>query len=170
MRNKIFKPISVLAFIALLVMAAIPALAAPAQQADADIVDTAIAAGSFNTLAQLLTEAGLVETLKGEGPFTVFAPTDDAFAAVPAETLAALQADTEALTQVLLYHVVPGKVMAADVVNLDSADTAAGIPVDITVGEDGSVMVGNATVVTTDIETSNGVIHVVDAVILPPAE
>ena len=93
-----------------------------------------------------------------------------AFSALPAETLAALQADTEALTQVLLYHVVPGKVMAADVVNLDSADTAAGIPVDITVGEDGSVMVGNATVVTTDIETSNGVIHVVDAVILPPAE
>jgi uncharacterized surface protein with fasciclin (FAS1) repeats len=101
--------------------------------AEMDIVDTAIAAGSFNTLAELLTDAGLVETLKGEGPFTVFAPTDDAFAAVPAETLAALAADPEELVKVLTYHVVPGKVMAADVVGLTSADTVAGIPVSISV-------------------------------------
>jgi transforming growth factor-beta-induced protein len=137
--------------------------------AEMDIVDTAVAAGTFNTLAQLLTDAGLVETLKGEGPFTVFAPTDDAFAAVPAETLEALAADPEELVKVLTYHVVPGKLMAADVVNHSSADTVAGIPVDISV-TDGNVMVGGANVTATDIEASNGVIHVVDAVILPPAE
>jgi transforming growth factor-beta-induced protein len=134
--------------------------------AEMDIVDTAIAAGSFNTLAQLLTDAGLVETLKGEGPFTVFAPTDDAFAAVPAETLAALAADTDQLVKVLTYHVVPGKVMAADVVGLTSADTVAGIPVSISV-VDGNVMVDGANVTATDIEASNGVIHVIDAVIIP---
>ena len=134
-----------------------------------DIVDTAVAAGSFNTLVAAVDAAGLVETLKGDGPFTVFAPTDDAFAALPEGTVEALLADIPALTNILLYHVVPGKVMAADVVGLDSADTAAGLPVGISVDGD-KVMIGNAQVVTTDIETSNGVIHVVDAVILPPAE
>ena len=134
-----------------------------------DIVDTAVAAGSFNTLVAAVDAAGLVETLKGDGPFTVFAPTDDAFAALPEGTVEALLADIPALTNILLYHVVPGKVMAADVVGLDSADTAAGLPVAISVDGD-KVMIGNAQVVTTDIETSNGVIHVVDAVILPPAE
>jgi transforming growth factor-beta-induced protein len=135
--------------------------------AEMDIVDTAVAAGTFNTLAQLLTDAGLVETLKGEGPFTVFAPTDDAFAAVPAETLEALAADNEQLVKVLTYHVVPGKVMAADVVNLSSADTVAGVPVAISVTDAGGVMVDNANVTATDIEASNGVIHVIDAVIIP---
>jgi uncharacterized surface protein with fasciclin (FAS1) repeats len=133
-----------------------------------DIVDTAVAAGNFTTLAQLLTDAGLVETLKGEGPFTVFAPTDEAFAAVPAETMAALGADPALLASVLTYHVVPGKVMAADVVNLESADTVQGEPISITVDGE-SVMVNNAQVTATDIEATNGVIHVIDAVILPPS-
>ena len=133
-----------------------------------DIVDTAVAAGDFTTLAQLLTDAGLVETLKGEGPFTVFAPTDEAFAAVPAETMAALAADPALLASVLTYHVVPGKVMAADVVNLGAADTVQGEPISITVDGE-SVMVNNAQVTATDIEATNGVIHVIDAVILPPS-
>ncbi len=111
----------------------------------------------------------LVDTLKGDGPFTVFAPTDDAFAALPEGTVEALLADIPTLTNILLYHVVPGKVMAADVVGLDSADTAAGLPLPISVDGD-KVMIGNAQVIVTDIEASNGVIHVVDAVILPPAD
>ena len=131
-----------------------------------DIVDTAIEAGSFNTLVTAVQAAGLVETLKGDGPFTVFAPTDEAFAAIPEADLEALLADKEALTGVLTYHVVPGKVMAADVVELDSATTVQGSDVDIEVS-DGGVMVDGANVVTTDIETSNGVIHVIDAVIMP---
>jgi transforming growth factor-beta-induced protein len=130
-----------------------------------DIVDTAVAAGSFTTLAQLLTDAGLVETLKGEGPFTVFAPTDEAFAAVPAETLEALAADKDALVKVLTYHVVPGKVMAADVATGDVA-TVEGSTVAL-VAEGGKVTVNGANVVTADVEASNGVIHVIDAVILP---
>lgn len=131
-----------------------------------DIVDTAVAAGSFNTLVTAVQAAGLVETLKGEGPFTVFAPTDEAFAAIPAADLEALLADKEKLTAVLTYHVVPGKVMAADVVGLDSATTVQGSDVDIEV-VDGGVTIDGANVVTTDIETSNGVIHVIDAVIMP---
>lgn len=131
-----------------------------------DIVDTAKDAGSFSTLITALEAAGLVETLQGEGPFTVFAPTDEAFAAIPEDQLNALLADREQLTAVLTYHVVSGKVMAADVVELDSATTVQGSDVDITVS-DGSVKVDDANVVTTDIEASNGVIHVIDAVILP---
>lgn len=131
-----------------------------------DIVDTAVAAGSFDTLVTAVKAAGLVETLKGEGPFTVFAPTDEAFAAIPAADLEALLADREQLTAVLTYHVVPGKVMAADVVGLDSATTVQGSDVDIEV-TDGGVQIDGANVVTTDIETSNGVIHVIDSVILP---
>ena len=131
-----------------------------------DIVDTAIAAGSFNTLVTAVQAAGLVETLKSDGPFTVFAPTDEAFAAIPKADLEALLADKEQLTAVLTYHVVAGKVMAADVVELDSATTVQGSDVDITVSN-GGVMVDGANVVTTDIETSNGVIHVIDAVITP---
>ena len=111
-------------------------------------------------------QAGLVETLKGEGPFTVFAPTNEAFAKIPADQLAALLADKEALTKVLTYHVVPGKVMAADVVNLTSADTVEGQPIEINTSS--GVKVNGATVIATDIEASNGVIHVIDAVILPP--
>jgi len=131
-----------------------------------DIVDTAVAAGSFNTLVTAVQAAGLVETLKGEGPFTVFAPTDEAFAAIPRADLEALLADKEKLTAVLTYHVVPGKVMAADVVGLNSATTVQGSDIDIEAGN-GGVKVDGANVVTTDIETSNGVIHVIDAVIMP---
>jgi uncharacterized surface protein with fasciclin (FAS1) repeats len=132
-----------------------------------DIVDTAVAAGSFNTLAKLLTDAGLVETLKGAGPFTVFAPTDEAFAKVPADTLAKLAADKAMLTKVLTYHVVAGKVMAADIKPGD-VPTVAGPTVKLSVA-DGKVMVNGATVVTADVAASNGVIHVIDQVILPPA-
>ena len=131
-----------------------------------DIVDTAVAAGDFNTLVTAVKAAGLVETLKGEGPFTVFAPTDAAFEKVPTDTLNALLADKAALANVLTYHVVAGKVMAADVVKLTSAVTVQGQAVSIEV-KDGKVYVDGAQVVTTDIKASNGVIHVIDAVILP---
>lgn len=131
-----------------------------------DIVDTAVAAGSFKTLAAALQATGLVETLKGKGPFTVFAPTDEAFAKLPAGTVEALLKDKAKLTQILLYHVVPGNVMAKDVVKLKSAKTAQGTAVKINVSG-GKVMVDNANVVKTDIATSNGVIHVIDSVILP---
>ena len=131
-----------------------------------DIVDTAVAAGDFNTLVTAVKAAGLVETLKGEGPFTVFAPTDAAFAKVPTDTLNALLADKAALANVLTYHVVAGKVMAADVVKLTSAETVQGQAVSVEV-KDGKVYVDGAQVVTTDIKASNGVIHVIDTVILP---
>ncbi len=141
--------------------------AAVAADAPKDIVDTAVAAGSFTTLAKLLTDAGLVETLKGTGPFTVFAPTDEAFAAVPADTLAALGADKALLTKVLTYHVVPGLVMAADIKPGDVA-TVAGPTIKLSI-VDGKVMVNDATVATADVVASNGVIHVIDKVLLPPA-
>lgn len=131
-----------------------------------DIVDTAIAADDFNTLVTAVKAAGLVDTLKGEGPFTVFAPTDAAFAKVPVDTLNALLADKAALANVLTYHVVAGKVMAADVVKLDRAKTVQGQSVKVEV-KDGKAFVDGAQVVTTDIKASNGVIHVIDAVILP---
>jgi uncharacterized surface protein with fasciclin (FAS1) repeats len=130
-----------------------------------DIVDTAASAGNFNTLVTAVKEAGLVDTLKGEGPFTVFAPTDEAFAKIPAEDLNALLADKDALTRVLTYHVVPGKVMASEVMKLESAKTVEGGTVRIATAE--GVTVENANVIQTDIETSNGVIHVIDSVILP---
>ena len=131
-----------------------------------DIVDTAVAAGSFNTLVTAVKAAGLVETLKSAGPFTVFAPTDEAFAKVPKAKLDALLNDKEALKKVLLYHVVAGNVGSAQVVKLKSAKTVNGQAAKITV-KGGKVMVDNATVVKTDIATSNGTIHVIDAVILP---
>ena len=148
-----------------------PAEAAAEAPAElADIVDTAVAAGSFGTLVAAVEAAGLVETLKGEGPFTVFAPTDDAFAALPAGTVETLLADPQGqLTQILLYHVVPGKVMSTDLSDGMTADTVQGSPVTFTVA-DGAVKVNMALVVTADIEASNGVIHVIDAVILPPTE
>jgi uncharacterized surface protein with fasciclin (FAS1) repeats len=141
--------------------------AGPAQTAEPtkDIVTTAVQAGSFNTLAKALAAAGLVETLKGPGPFTVFAPTDEAFAELPPGTLEALLADKATLTKVLTYHVVPGTVMAADVVKLSSAKTVQGQSV--TIDTRGGVKVDNANVVKTDIVATNGVIHVIDAVILP---
>jgi uncharacterized surface protein with fasciclin (FAS1) repeats len=133
-----------------------------------DIVDTAVAAGSFKTLASALTAADLVSTLKGAGPFTVFAPTDEAFAKLPAATLAdLLKPENKAkLRRILTYHVVPGKVMAADVVKVTSAKAVSGDTITVAV-QGSSVKVDNATVVKTDIGASNGVIHVIDTVILP---
>jgi uncharacterized surface protein with fasciclin (FAS1) repeats len=130
-----------------------------------NIVETAVEAGSFNTLATALTAAGLIETLSGEGPFTVFAPTDDAFAKIPAETLAAVLADKEKLTAILTYHVVAGKVMAADVVKLTSATTVQGSDVAIDAAD--GVKVNDANIVTADVEATNGVIHVIDTVLMP---
>ena len=136
-----------------------------------DIVDTAVAAGDFTTLASALQAAGLVDTLKGEGPFTVFAPTDAAFAAVPKETLDALLADPKgALTDVLTYHVAAGKVMASDLSDGMMIDTVNGAQLEVKINDDGTVMIGDATVTTADIETSNGVIHVIDKVLVPPAK
>jgi uncharacterized surface protein with fasciclin (FAS1) repeats len=135
------------------------------KKTEMDVVDTAIAAGSFNTLVTAIKAAGLVDTLKGDGPFTVFAPTDEAFKKIPEDQLAALLKDKTALTKVLTYHVVPGKVMAADVVTLDSAKTVEGQSVTISNGD--GVKVDNANVVKTDIVASNGVIHVIDEVIMP---
>ena len=134
-----------------------------------DIVDTAVAAGNFGTLATALTAAGLVETLKGKGPFTVFAPTDAAFAKLPAGTVEnLLKPENKAqLTGILTYHVVPGAVKAADVVKLTEAKTVQGQSVKISV-KDGKVSVDGANVTATDIAASNGVIHVIDQVILPP--
>lgn len=132
-----------------------------------DIVDTAVGAGQFKTLVTAVKAAELVETLKGDGPFTVFAPTDSAFAKLPKETLEALLKDKKALANILTYHVVSGKVMAADVVKLDSAKTVQGKSITI-VTKDGKVTVNGANVIKTDIVCKNGVIHVIDAVILPP--
>lgn len=133
---------------------------------EGDIVAVAQAAGSFETLLRAATAADLVAVLQSDGPFTVFAPTDEAFAKIPQAQLEALLQDKEALRQVLLFHVVPGKVGSAQVVELDTAETAAGQRVDIRV-ENGIVKVGEANVVATDIEATNGVIHVIDQVILP---
>ena len=131
-----------------------------------DIVDTAVAAGSFKTLATALTEAGLVDTLKGKGPFTVFAPTDDAFAKLPKGTLEALLKDKKKLTAILTYHVVAGKVMAADAAKLKTAKTVNGKSLTIK-AKDGAVTINGAKVIKADIEASNGVIHVIDTVLLP---
>jgi uncharacterized surface protein with fasciclin (FAS1) repeats len=134
-----------------------------------DIVATATKAGSFTTLLKAATAAGLAETLQGPGPFTVFAPTDAAFAKLPAGTLDSLLADPAKLKGILLYHVVSGKVMAADVVKLDSANSVEGSPIAIAV-KDGKVYLNDSAMVTaTDVAASNGVIHVIDEVILPPA-
>jgi uncharacterized surface protein with fasciclin (FAS1) repeats len=145
---------------------------APAKKADSkDIVDTAVGAGSFTTLVAAVKAASLVDTLKGEGPFTVFAPTDEAFAKLPKGTVEDLlkPENKEKLKGILLYHVVSGKVTAADVVKLDKAKTVNGADVKITVDGE-TVKVNDAKVVKADIVTKNGVIHVIDAVILPPAK
>jgi transforming growth factor-beta-induced protein len=140
------------------------------EEAELNIVETAIAAGSFETLVAAVSAAGLADALSGEGPFTVFAPTDEAFAALPEGTVEALLEDPEGdLTQILLYHVLSGQVMAADVTDGLEAETLQGSTVSFTIS-DGVVMINGATIIVTDIEASNGVIHVIDAVILPPAE
>jgi uncharacterized surface protein with fasciclin (FAS1) repeats len=132
----------------------------------ADIVDTAVAAGNFNTLVAAVKAAGLVDTLKGPGPFTVFAPTDDAFAKLPPGTVDALLKDPAKLKKILLYHVVSGKVMASAVVKMKTAKSVEGENIKIH-AMGGTVMVDNAKVVKTDIETDNGVIHVIDTVLMP---
>ncbi|EDL55793.1 beta-Ig-H3/fasciclin [Vibrio mediterranei AK1] len=133
-----------------------------------DIVDVASENGSFTTLVAAVQAAGLVDTLKGSGPFTVFAPTDEAFAKLPAGTVESLlkPENKDKLVAILTYHVVPGKVMAADVMGLDKATTVQGQDIMIT-KKDGKVMVDNATVVATDVKAKNGVIHVIDTVIMP---
>ena len=164
--KKMLKSVAVAAAVAVIVLAATTARAQ-----EKDIVDTAVAAGSFKTLATALTAGDLIQTLKGKGPFTVFAPTDEAFAKLPAATLAdLLKPENKAkLVAILTYHVVPGKVMASQVVGMKSAKTVNGASLKISV-MDGKVMVDQAHVVKTDIVTSNGVIHVIDAVLLPPAK
>ena len=144
---------------------AVTEVALQAAEPTKDIVDTAVAAGNFTTLAAALQAAGLVETLKGPGPFTVFAPTDQAFAKLPAGTLEALLKDKAKLTTILTYHVVPGRLMAADVVKLTQAKTVEGQ--NLQISTKGGVKVDAANVTATDIVASNGVIHVIDAVISP---
>ncbi|NNK64818.1 MAG: fasciclin domain-containing protein [Gemmatimonadetes bacterium] len=142
---------------------------APAAAQHDDIVETAVAAGSFNTLAAALDAAGLIETLKGDGPFTVFAPTDEAFAALPAGTVESLlePGNRDALISILTYHVVPGRVTAEQVVELDRATTVNGAEVRISATRSG-VRINDSNVITTDVLASNGVIHVIDQVLLPP--
>lgn len=153
----------VLVFVALMVLAVVPA------SAQGTIVDIAVGDGRFETLVAAVTAADLVETLSGPGPFTVFAPTDAAFAALPAGTVESLLANIPALQSVLTYHVVSGAVDAATVVGLSSATTVQGSPVTIRVVDGGVVLNGSVNVIITDIVASNGIIHVIDAVLLPPA-
>jgi transforming growth factor-beta-induced protein len=165
--NRTVKVASLAAAVALVLSISVGAFARPTSTSK-DIVDTAVAAGSFKTLAAALQAAGLVDTLKGKGPFTVFAPTDEAFAKLPAGTVEDLlkPENKEKLVAILTYHVVPGKVLAAQVTKMNSAKTVNGQSVAISVN-DGTVMVDNAKVVQTDILCSNGVIHVIDSVVLP---
>src|SRR4051794_19171041 len=151
-----------------LALVATLALSVPSRAADKDIVDTAVAAGSFKTLAAALKAAGLVDTLKGKGPFTVFAPTDEAFAKLPAGTVEnLLKPENKAkLVAILTYHVVPGQVMAADVSKLKTAKTVEGEPLKISTAN-GKVMIDKSTVTKADIAASNGVIHVIDTVLMP---
>lgn len=143
-------------------------LSAQAMGSEKDIVDTAVAAGSFKTLVAAVQAAGLEDVLRGEGPYTVFAPTDEAFAKLPAGTVEALLQDIPTLTAILTYHVVPGRVAASDVVALTDAATVNGARVSISVSG-GAVYVDGARVTQTDIEARNGIIHVIDSVILPPS-
>jgi transforming growth factor-beta-induced protein len=159
---------TMLTFTSLVLVGMMTAPSSVRAQQSKDIVDTAVAAGSFTTLAKALEAAGLVETLKGAGPFTVFAPTDEAFAKLPAGTLDTLlkPENRATLKRILTYHVVPGRIMAADVVKLHSATAVSGDTIAIAT-HDGSVTVDKAHVVKTDVAASNGVIHIIDAVILP---
>lgn len=154
-------------FSALMVLLTMSTALSASSHNQMDIVDTAIEAGSFNTLVAAVEAAGLVDVLKGDGPFTVFAPTDDAFAALPEGMVDDLLANPEQLAEILTYHVVAGEVMAADVVRLFSATTVQGSDVRIATNADGGVLIDGARVIQTDIRTSNGVIHVIDAVITP---
>ena len=165
------RPIRILTFAALFILPA-PLQGqeaqgyAPASEATADIIETAKAAGSFNTLAKAIEAAGLTETLKGEGPFTVFAPTDEAFAKLPKGTVESLLQDKEKLATILKYHVVAGEVSSAQAMKINEANTVAGKPLKISKSGK-KLMVGKATVIQADIPASNGVIHVIDEVLLP---
>jgi LPXTG-motif cell wall-anchored protein len=154
-------------FALILSLAPLQAIAQESMSDKADLIETAIAAGDFTVLVDLVEAAGLTETLQGEGPFTVFAPTDAAFAAVPADVLDALAADPAALQSVLLYHVVPGRLVAALISDGKEVATAEGSNVVFSFA-DGVKKVNGATIVARDIQASNGVIHVIDSVILPP--
>jgi len=151
-----------------ILMLSVSLFAADKPMTKADIVDTAVAAGQFNTLAKALQAAGLVDTLKGKGPFTVFAPTDDAFAKLPAGTVEDLlkPENKEKLVSILTYHVVPGAVSSKKVAGMTSAKTVNGKSVKIS-AEGGTVKIDNATVTKADIKASNGVIHVIDSVLMP---
>lgn len=162
MRSSVMTPL----VLAASVLAAPVTLRGQAAAPAADLVETAVAAGSFTTLAAALQAAGLVEVLKGDGPFTVFAPTDAAFAKLPAGTVDALLQDKARLTAILTYHVVPGNVKAADVVKLTSARTVQGQDLRVMV-HDGKVMINDANVTRADIAARNGTIHVIDTVLLP---
>ncbi len=156
-----------------LALLALLAIGAPAFAAEKDIVDTAVAAGSFKTLVAAVKAAGLAETLKGEGPFTVLAPTDEAFAKLPKGTVEKLllPENKDKLAAILTYHVIPSKAMAADVVKLDGKGVKSVEGSDLMVMVEGkSVMIGKAKVVKTDIAASNGVIHVIDTVLMPPTK
>ena len=163
---KIFK--TALGVLAITVGLGLPGSVKAQSMPDKDIVEIAASAGSFNTLVTAVKAAGLVDTLKGNGPFTVFAPTDEAFAKLPGGTVETLlkPENKDKLTAVLTYHVVPGRVTAGEVVNLSSAKTVNGRALRINT-KDGKVMVDNARVTATDIMASNGVIHVIDSVVLP---
>jgi uncharacterized surface protein with fasciclin (FAS1) repeats len=156
------------AAVAFVALAATVVTAADAPAGTKDVVDTAVAAGKFNTLVAAVKAAGLVDTLKGPGPFTVFAPTDEAFKKLPAGTVEALLKDPEKLKKILTYHVVAGKVMAKDAIRLDgkAARTVQGgeLPVKVS---DGKVMIGTAHVTKADVACSNGVIHIIDTVLIP---
>ncbi|NIP16248.1 MAG: fasciclin domain-containing protein [Pseudomonadales bacterium] len=162
---KIKTPTLTLALIAILLLSTAAPSIAGSYKKQQDIVDTAVAAGSFETLVAAVQAAGLVETLKGDGPFTVFAPTDEAFAKLPEGTVEALLQDKEKLTAILTYHVVPGKLMATDVIGSSSLNTVQGGSLAIDTSD--GARIGNANIIKTDIATSNGVIHVIDTVILP---
>jgi len=168
MQIKIITMLAALFLFASLAGAADYASNATTTESSKNIVETAVAAGDFNTLVEAVKAAGLVDTLSGPGPFTVFAPTDEAFAKVPKEVMDALMANKTLLTSVLTYHVVPGEVMSSDLKNGMSVNTVEGNNIKITIDSAG-VMVDNARVIKADIKASNGVIHAIDAVILPPA-
>jgi uncharacterized surface protein with fasciclin (FAS1) repeats len=166
--NQLYRIYFLVAAVAVSLALSLGVFAGPSPAPKKDIVDTAVAAGSFKTLASALQAAGLVDTLKGKGPFTVFAPTDEAFAKLPAGTVEDLlkPENKEKLVAILTYHVVPGEVKVAQVTKLSSAKTVNGQSLTVSV-KDGAVMIDKAKVTKTDIVCSNGVIHVIDSVVLP---
>ena len=168
MKNRISKSIAMLVLMSVTVFAQMDTKMVT-KAVQNDIVQTAINAGNFTTLATALTEAGLVDALKGEGPFTVFAPTDEAFKNLPEGALEGLLKDKEALKNVLLYHVVSGKVSSKEVVDLNQATTLNGSDLKIKT-DDGKVMINDANVTGADVMASNGIIHVIDKVLLPPTK